>query len=297
MPNETDRYHYAPVSSCTDASWDDSFDSDFDDDEVEDISQLAASAPIPIVIKPDDNHDRPPPVPPRDYLSSSLDSGRGTFHKDKVKPKIFPVVQNDVQLSHTHYFLIPSHQEQEQHRTQAAVKPFNVYDDQNNQQNRESYPNRHDYQNLNELDPKRLSTASDDLSWMGVNSTRSGWKIKKSKKNLTYSRPQRTQQEFVPPRKYSGQCDTNMSPREKVYHVMNNVMGVTDEECHAALCHSQWRTDEAVKFLKVEQLFRLGVATRKNCEDLLDALNWDLELASSAIMDQVKSSTSVESAV
>jgi hypothetical protein len=88
-----------------------------------------------------------------------------------------------------------------------------------------------------------------------------------------------------------------MSPRERVVAVQSEVMGVTDEECHTALLHCHWRVPEAVKYLKVEQLFRLGVAPRTQCRRLLEALQWNLELASSVLLDQARNPVQCESAV
>lgn len=80
--------------------------------------------------------------------------------------------------------------------------------------------------------------------------------------------------------------------------VQNSVLGVTDEECHAALCQTSWNEKEAMKYLKTEQLFRLGVTTREDCERLLEALNWNLELASSVLLDDFRNRRkSVESTV
>ena len=42
----------------------------------------------------------------------------------------------------------------------------------------------------------------------------------------------------------------------------------------------------APRYLKVEQLFRLGGGSRGTCTRLLDTLQWNLELASSVVIDQ-----------
>lgn len=88
------------------------------------------------------------------------------------------------------------------------------------------------------------------------------------------------------------------SPRDRIDMVQNQVIGVTDDECYAALSTTHWDVDSAVKYLKVEQLFRLGVAPRTSCQRLLETLNWNLELASSVIIDEVqKTKARCESAV
>ncbi|XP_060073718.1 activated CDC42 kinase 1-like [Ylistrum balloti] len=306
--------HYAPQSTFSDAmSWD-SFDSDFDDDPV--TGSLAASAPVAVTEKQPESEgeDAPPPLPPRDYLSSSLDTGRGNYctTKDKPKPRIFPMVQDGKQLSHTHYFLIPSRDEKKDSYSPntAEVKPFMVdgcHVDNSLQYNRST--SRHDYQNLTEvqISAKRHSSASDDLSWTGmtgmkaINQDTDSRKFSpKSNKVGNYPGPKRSQPRSMPRPSYNTSVDPGMmssSPREKVFHVMNSVLGVTDDECHAALCHCHWDIEESIRYLKVEQLFRLGVTSRTHCESLLKALNWNLELASSVMLDELKSAVSMESTV
>nr|KAG5706475.1 hypothetical protein BaRGS_032868 [Batillaria attramentaria] len=79
--------------------------------------------------------------------------------------------------------------------------------------------------------------------------------------------------------------------------VQSSVLGVTDEECHTALCHCHWDVKRAVRYLKVEQLFRMGLASREQCETLLEALQWNLELASSVMLDEVRGRVQCESSV
>ena len=41
----------------------------------------------------------------------------------------------------------------------------------------------------------------------------------------------------------------------------------------------------AVRFLKVDRLYRLGLATKPQCEAMLCSFNWDVELAASRMLD------------
>lgn len=300
---------YAPQSVFSDdASWD-SFDSDFDDAD-DNEEKFAVSAPVTIEKSP--SREPPPPLPPRDYLSSSLDSGRGTFNKNP-KPRINPIVQDGHQLSQTHYFLIPPKNEQQCHSPNTAqVKPFSVDGNQlHNPINRSS--SGLEYQNLSSIDStsKRLSSASDDLSWTGMtgfkpvgtdsSSNTSSYERKYSKKHNTYTAPVKSPSRPITTYKKSSTVQpafTSSSPREHVAKVMSSVIGVTDDECHAALCHCHWDTDQAIKYLKIEQLFRMGITTREHCQKLLETLHWNLELASSVMIDEFKSTkTSMESTV
>uniref|UniRef100_A0A8C5CQR7 Activated CDC42 kinase 1 n=1 Tax=Gadus morhua TaxID=8049 RepID=A0A8C5CQR7_GADMO len=63
------------------------------------------------------------------------------------------------------------------------------------------------------------------------------------------------------------------------------VHGVTVEECQTALQNQGWSVLQAVHYLKVEQLFCLGVGTRAECLKLLEVCEWNLELASTQLLD------------
>uniref|UniRef100_A0A672Q9N9 Activated CDC42 kinase 1 n=1 Tax=Sinocyclocheilus grahami TaxID=75366 RepID=A0A672Q9N9_SINGR len=63
------------------------------------------------------------------------------------------------------------------------------------------------------------------------------------------------------------------------------VHGVTVEECQTALQTHGWNAQEAVKYLKVEQLFRLGLKARPECVEALERCSWNLEQASTQMLD------------
>uniref|UniRef100_A0A3Q3LVT7 Activated CDC42 kinase 1 n=1 Tax=Mastacembelus armatus TaxID=205130 RepID=A0A3Q3LVT7_9TELE len=67
--------------------------------------------------------------------------------------------------------------------------------------------------------------------------------------------------------------------------VQGAVHGVTLEECQAALQSHNWSIPQAIKHLKVEQLFRLGLRSRAECEELLQRYQWNLEQASTVMLD------------
>ncbi|XP_076320249.1 uncharacterized protein LOC143230486 isoform X2 [Tachypleus tridentatus] len=69
--------------------------------------------------------------------------------------------------------------------------------------------------------------------------------------------------------------------------VQEAVRGVKREECRAALQRNQLNVKYAVRHLQVEQLFRLGVASRSQCEQVLQSMNWDVELAASSLLDEL----------
>uniref|UniRef100_A0A672T310 Activated CDC42 kinase 1 n=1 Tax=Sinocyclocheilus grahami TaxID=75366 RepID=A0A672T310_SINGR len=63
------------------------------------------------------------------------------------------------------------------------------------------------------------------------------------------------------------------------------IHGVTVEECQTVLQAHGWNAQEAVKYLKVEQLFRLGLKARPECMEALERCCWNLEQASTQMLD------------
>ncbi|KAK3104507.1 hypothetical protein FSP39_003678 [Pinctada imbricata] len=296
---------YAPQSTISNVSdpysWG-SFDSDYEDDVTGGATAAGLTKSLPI-------DSAPPPLPPRDYLSSSLDSGRGTFQKPKTKPHIYPMVQDGQQLSHTHYFLIPpvgaDTSGKNRYSNTAEVRPFSVDGNQLQQKVKRSL-NSSDYQNVYSvegLNNQRHSSQSDDLSWTKMTGMKSvGESGCSNKKKTSRKSPSgnRTSPLDIPTSKTLNSPDLNLSSsaqRDKIFSVQKNVIGVTDDECLLALSKNHWNEDLAVKFLKIEQIFRLGAMTRENCEELLRSLQWNLELASSVLLDEMKTKVSRESAV
>lgn len=246
-------------STNSDGSWE-SFDSDFDDIPVE--------ATLPM-----DGSD-PPPLPPRDYYSESK--------KQPEKTNIFPIKQDGKQVSQTHYFLIPPKERKAEVLTSktAQIKPFCV--DGNQIDHRGKFEECMTYSNV----------PHNELSWSGMTGLST---VNRDLSPNRHSFPFRNSTDREYRRSVSHEDSSSepsfmsSSPRDKIHFVQGNVMGVTDEECHAALSTTQWDTDNAVRYLKIEQLFRLGLASRQHCEKLLEALNWNLELASSVMLDEFRS--------
>ncbi len=75
--------------------------------------------------------------------------------------------------------------------------------------------------------------------------------------------------------------------------VQREVHGVTQDECHAALSNSRWDVTAAVRYLKVEQLFRLGIASKERCHNLLESVQWNLQTAGSVLLDEVSTGSAV----
>ncbi|KAG1683042.1 Activated CDC42 kinase 1 [Nymphon striatum] len=69
--------------------------------------------------------------------------------------------------------------------------------------------------------------------------------------------------------------------------VQERVKGATNTECWSALRKNNWDVEASVKYVQVEQLFKLGVASRPQCEKVLQADNWNVELAGSHLIDEI----------
>ncbi|XP_057593961.1 activated CDC42 kinase 1 isoform X6 [Hippopotamus amphibius kiboko] len=68
-------------------------------------------------------------------------------------------------------------------------------------------------------------------------------------------------------------------PADKIRMLQATVHGVTTEECQAALQGHGWSVQRAAQYLKVEQLFGLGLRPRGECHKVLEMCDWDLEQA------------------
>nr|XP_046227823.1 activated CDC42 kinase 1 isoform X2 [Scatophagus argus] len=77
----------------------------------------------------------------------------------------------------------------------------------------------------------------------------------------------------------------SMQQQQSITQVQGTVHGVTLEECEAALQSHNWSIPQAINHLKVEQLFRLGLKSRAECEELLQRCQWNLEEASTLMLD------------
>ncbi|KAM9774726.1 activated CDC42 kinase 1 isoform X1 [Syngnathus typhle] len=70
-----------------------------------------------------------------------------------------------------------------------------------------------------------------------------------------------------------------------VAQIQEAVHGVTLDECQAALQAHHGEVRQAINHLKVEQLFGVGLRSRRECEALLRRCMWNLEEASSLMLD------------
>ncbi|XP_038134810.1 tyrosine kinase, non-receptor, 2b isoform X3 [Cyprinodon tularosa] len=78
---------------------------------------------------------------------------------------------------------------------------------------------------------------------------------------------------------------------DRVQRVQEAVHGVTIAECQTALQNNNWDVQKAVNYLKVEQLFCLGLRSRSECLKLLEMCDWNLEEACTQILQDYGSKT------
>jgi len=62
---------------------------------------------------------------------------------------------------------------------------------------------------------------------------------------------------------------------------------VTIDECLDALEATSWNFWESVKYLKINNLLRLGMASREACVVALNNCDWNVEEAASTLCDAV----------
>lgn len=270
----------------------------------------------------------PPPLPPRaprPQMPTSRSPQTPEIYSNvptsgDFMPQIHPVVKDGKQVSKTHYWLLPDKDKQT-----AQVKPFSVsaslqndkpyqnfYGIQNQGYQATLGPNTNPSEMRQDSNFKGLSATGGSGSLMDQSpqgaATSSSWGQitgmvavgpNNSNRNLKYSRipksRQYAQQDYTTStEQQQAAAEASMGDiKSKVKAIQDKVHGVTDEECMAALQGNQWDVDASVKYLMVEQLFRLSVATREKCFKLLELFHWNLEMAGSALLDEYSAGSAV----
>jgi len=72
----------------------------------------------------------------------------------------------------------------------------------------------------------------------------------------------------------------------KLAQVSKLVPGVSASQCRSALEAVNWDTSTAVKNLKIDRLYRLGVSEKATCQHVLENVGWDLERAAAMLLEQ-----------
>ena len=258
-----------------------------------------------------DSSSLPPTLPPRQPI---IQESWKQQEKKKSSPyanipgmhsTIRPVVQDGEQQSHTHYWLLPETQ-----KRLAAIKPFDStpvdyanigshFDGQGAATN-EAFmgtPKKENRQPssgppaVSPIEYGMIGGVPDrsQITWSGLTGLKP---IKPQVAMPTSPQNQYTIDKQVPPPMVASGSSLNVI-QGKLEQVQRQVHGVTQEESHAALANNNWDVGSAVTYLKVEQLFRLGIASRDKCRKLLETFKWNLEMAGTVLLDEYSSGSSV----
>lgn len=216
-----------------------------------------------------------PPVPPRDYPKRGggvSSRGRGIAPLPQQHPVIHPILQDGQQRSNTHYWLLP----EKKLNVPVACPPA-----PHGTANHSPYINMTDSQWThssgvgNSTTSKHRSASGDTV----LRSTASsGVVVEKSAPSAQPSADGTGEESHA---SMSEACEK----MDKVRALLG-VESVSSDEVLTALTGHQWSVESAVEYLKVEHLFRLGIASRQVCRAVLDAYRWDLEPAASALLDR-----------
>jgi len=215
-----------------------------------------------------------PPVPPRDYPSSSHPAGDTACH-GPPHPKshtahqhteIHPIVQDGQRRSSTHYWLLP-----EKQRFDALPIPCG------------SDAEHISYVNVPDGKPGREKSAG---------------KAAKPKQSL----PPAAEISHSQMDDMMKMLDISMAdqPLESMAEIQEKVDlirmdvgfdAVTFEESLSALSLKHWSVEDAIQYIKVEHLFRLRIASRDICREALIAFQWDMQKAASCLVDRQPASS------
>lgn len=212
-----------------------------------------------------------PPVPPRDYPScrpppSDAHHRTPSLPKSHARPQhteIHPIMQDGQRRSSTHYWLLP-----EKQRFDALPAPC---DDSNPI----SYVNVPDGRSDQEKSARKVTKSKPVAPTTATAAETSHTAMDDMMRRLDISMADRS-------------LESMAEIRDKVDLVRMDVGfdAVTFEESLSALSVNHWSVEEAVRYIKVEHLFRLGIATRDICREALVAYQWDLQNAASCLVDR-----------
>ncbi|XP_066901989.1 activated Cdc42 kinase Ack [Halyomorpha halys] len=83
-------------------------------------------------------------------------------------------------------------------------------------------------------------------------------------------------------------CSTNLQNDDAVRELMRAVEGAEEEECKSALQANGWDLQASLRYIKLQRLLRLGIATNEECRLELEKYNWDVVVAASRLLDRDK---------
>ncbi|XP_072111261.1 tyrosine kinase, non-receptor, 2b isoform X7 [Mobula birostris] len=195
------------------------------------------------------------------YASPKVIQAQG---KDTSKgPCILPIVKDGKKVSNTHYYLLPERPSYLD-KYEKFFKEAECVDDLCSKRSVTTATVRPMVQHP---EYKANFSSNNSNTCAGLAAMKSSHSLQK----ISFESP-------------SGKTDC-FTPTEKIKIVQENVHGVTMEECQTALQNHTWNVQKAIQYLKVEQLFCLGLKTRSECQKILEMFDWNLELASCHLLD------------
>ncbi|KAM6948603.1 activated CDC42 kinase 1-like [Aplochiton taeniatus] len=240
----------------------------------------------------------------RDSSSSSSFASFSSSSSSSTKgPCILPIVRDGRKVSNTHYYLLPERppyldrydrffreavgdEERPARQTNTAtVRPMVVLSQGPLQL---SAPPQ-GTQGLGQPGDLKANFSSNNNSTLGGGGGgRSGVKTSLSLPRVSSDGPLAPVEPYGstgPPRA------EGLSTADRIKMVQEAVHGVTIEECQTTLQNHSWNIQKAVHYLKVEQLFCLGVQPRSECLKLLELCDWNLQVAGSQLLENYSAAT------
>ena len=203
----------------------------------------------------------PPAIPPRQQVPMA-------DHGGDHLPRIHPIIKDGKQVSKTHYFLLMPRPKSGTSNT-ATVKPMNISSDKSH------------YRNISEINPGLNMATNLEKEQMSNQATASA-AVYSNTEDIEWNDSNQTNEAI-----------SASSASSKIQQVQELVHGVTQQECQTVLANNNWDVDTAIKYLKVEQLFGLGIATHERCRQLLDTSNWDLQSAADVLLKEYSTGSAV----
>ena len=220
-----------------------------------------------------------PPVPPRQGRAAGPSSDKVSEPGADHFPRIHPIIKDGKQVSKTHYFLLMPRSNTPS-KSIATVKPYRV-----------TTPKKSHYKNLSEINPglamatNTHDTEHPELSTMvTLEASASAPAIYANTSTIVSS-------------EHGDSSDSShisaASASEKIKLVQHQVHGVTQQESQTVLANNNWDVHTAVCYLKVEQLFSIGIATHDRCRSLLEEYDWNLYKAADVLLNELSTGSAV----
>nr|XP_004567248.1 activated CDC42 kinase 1 isoform X5 [Maylandia zebra] len=215
-------------------------------------------------------------------------------------PCILPIVRDGRKVSNTHYYLLPERPPYldrfDRFFREAESLPANDVEEKHVRQAntatvRPMVVSSHTLQGHTQV--QGLVQPGGDLkaNFSSNNNSNLGWPRSGMKSSVSLPRVSSDGLTAPAVTAFCTRTDGGGNSADRVKMVQEAVHGVTMEECQAALQNHNWNVQQAVHYLKVEQLFCLGLRSRSECLKLLEMCDWNLEVASTHMLDNYGSTT------